>query len=166
MIRHLSVSLSEIGSTDFLRIEIKRDDEVIGVKDVQLTVVKQIVQKQEPSMFRSFPVPSSSQSESSASVRGRQRRVTFVPGSPDARQPLQQQDNRLLNACVFIMLVICGSTLLVPTYDENITEPRAHDGFFASLLPVTHRPTISQQLLASFTLGVSVTILFYQNLRI
>jgi len=167
MVRHLAVSLNEIGATDFLRVEIIRDGEVIGTKDIQLQVVPHVNRPHhlESAMFRSFPSPSTSQSDTS-SVRGRQKRVTFVHGASDTRQPPLNQDNRLLNAFIFFLLIICGATVLIPTFNEDLTEPRSNEGFVGRLVPLHSRPSLGQQLLASFTLGACVVILFYQNLRV
>uniref|UniRef100_A0AC34RC24 MSP domain-containing protein n=1 Tax=Panagrolaimus sp. JU765 TaxID=591449 RepID=A0AC34RC24_9BILA len=157
MVRHLAVSLNEIGSSDFLRIEIIKDGEILGTKDIQLSVVSQSNRPYnlESTMFRSFPSSASMQSSETLSQRGnKQRRVTFIPGtSSDQRQSLNPPDNRLLNAFIFFLLLICGATVIIPTFDGNLTEPRTNEGFFGRIVPVNSRPTISQQLLASCTFG-------------
>jgi hypothetical protein len=173
MVRHLTVSANEFGTTDHLRVEIMREGDYttsIGHKDIQLSVVQHLSRNPVPetTMFRSFTNPNAIQSDSSSSSRkgDNSKRVSFINGQPDARQRIIQQDNRLLNIFLMFLVAFCGITIMVPTYEANAEIVRSNEGFVAQLIPLHQRPTPTQQLLGSFCLGCCIVILFYQNLRL
>uniref|UniRef100_A0A7E4V0W4 Motile sperm domain-containing protein 1 n=1 Tax=Panagrellus redivivus TaxID=6233 RepID=A0A7E4V0W4_PANRE len=172
-IRHIGIHPKELGVTDYLRIEISRDGSVIGSRDVPMSVVSHLMPSPVPdaNMFRSFSNtassgPSESVSRHGGSVAGDPRNPRSGRRGSGDRRNRQEFDNRLLNAFLIFLVIFCGIAMLIPTFNPDQTAPNPNEGFIGRFVAVESRPTFSQQLLASFAMGASIVILFYQNLRI